>query len=339
MESCPHTPNIPHTSSTISPLSADANQIESKPFNKFSQGALETLADSGLSNCIDRAVCFVQLLEQLLAHGYYIPAKRIPLIVDTILAMSDKHLLFRLHSLLCQDIVLCNKDLPSLIHHFLLDTLHTLCDTLLHTPIHLPSRIILHYISHLNPPLSSSLTHKLLDVAFSTLTLDMPDCLPCPTDIIFVWLTHNNIEWLELAARIERLSNTVEKCSVLRCIPQLDCRLRVIQLILSIGFQGKHYSQTLPLTASLEELCTAHFTQRPYRPNGTPRNLSYFLSLLLLLLETWLLINDSHVINMQCVRIAVDQLTDTLSQDPVFTNEVCSPQAWLQLQLLKSFGQ
>lgn len=329
----------PHTSSTIPSPLPDTSQIERKPFNKFSQSSLETLADAGLTDCMDRTVCFVQQLEQLLAHGYYVPMNRIPVIIDTVLRMSDKHILYRFHSLLCQDVRLRNQDQPQTsTHSYLQDSLRTVCTTLLLTPNHLPSRIILHYMFHLDPVLSSTLTHGLLDVAFSALTVDLSDTLPSLTDTILVWLTRGNTECLieELSARIDRLSSTVDKCSVLDCIPRLDVRLTLIQVILSLTFQGER--RTLPPTASLGELCTIHFTRRPYRYNGVPHNLSYFLTLLLLLLETWLLIHGPQRASLQCVGPAVELMMSTLLQDPLLTNELCSPQVWLQLQLLKSFG-
>ncbi len=64
-----------------------------------------TLTDVGLTNS-DRLARYVQLLERLLAHAYFIPTNRIQIVVETVLQVSNRQVLYRFHSLLCQDLKL-----------------------------------------------------------------------------------------------------------------------------------------------------------------------------------------------------------------------------------------
>ncbi len=341
-----------HTNSLASNEPPDIAPVDiviyPKPFHKFSQGYMETLTDVGLTNS-DRLARYVQLLERLLAHAYFIPTNRIQIVVDTVLKVSNKQVLYRFHSLLCQDLKLRPSGTTNLPVDYLQDTLHTISHKLSFTPTHLPSRIVLHYIALLKPLLSSSLTTKLLDMAISTLCVPPLDSLPSPTQAALSLMASHSLPG-DLAARIQQLTSYTDKHQLLRCIPQLDLRLKVVEVILSQSFHGDHDNQPTPNT-SLEEICQRHFTRRPYRPNGDPHDLCYFLSLLLLLVETWLLLHhppqcvginhpppETPPPSVQCVGHAVDLLTSRLLDDAFLTDELCSPNVWHQLQLLKAFS-
>ncbi len=339
-----------HTNSLASSPPPDEQPVDiiisPKPFHKFSQGYMETLTDVGLTNC-DRLARYIQLLEHLLAHAYFIPPNRIQVVVDTVLQVSDRQILYKFHSLLCQDLKLRSVD-ANLPVDYLQDTLYSISHTLSLTPTHLPSRVVLHYIALLKPPLSSSLSTKLLDMAVCALCVPSLDSLLSPTQAALSLVTSHSLA-RDLATRIQQLTSHTDKHYMLRCIPRLDLRLNVVQIILSQSFHGEHDYQPSTLNASLDDICQRHFTRRPYRPSGEPHDLCYFLSLLLLLVETWLLVhytpkqcvgvvNETPPPNVQCVGHAVDLLTSRLLDDAFLTDELCSPNVWHQLQLLKAFS-
>ena len=313
---------------------------EPRPFHKFSLGVLENLSDAGLSS-LDRLEGYIQQTEQLLAQRYFIPSNKLPQVIHAIHGLLDEQFICRVHFLLCQDINLRPTDSSDLPLDVLHDSLCSIAHTLYHTPNHLTSRVLLHYICSLKPQFPRLHLSLILDTAFSALSVPSRGGLPSPTRTLLSLAAHStNHSTLttELSSRINQLPSSELKCKIFLYIDSQTLRLQVLNYHLSQYFHsdhnlshGSHGNSHLLAQSTVE----SHFQRNPYRPSGEPHELGYFLSLLSLLVQTRLALSETLTANLHhCVH----SLTNRLSDDRMLMDELCSSEVWVKLQLLNSLA-
>ena len=331
------------TSSLETQQRVDADSA--KPFNKSSRGLLDTLSDLG-SNTLYNLARYVQLLEALLSQRSFIPADHLPQVL-TLLMNSHNEFVNRFHFVLSQDLVLRDSSMPT--DDFIHDTLCKLVQTLDTQHNHTPSLVTLHYIVGLLDKNKGqwslkkrihSLQSKVLDLVFSAVSqTELPPslaCLPSLTTTLITLLSllfHDERTLAEtISDRLDHLPTTGDKCYLLRCLPSQSLRETVIDLHLEWFFMSTH-SDCSPVR-TLKDISKKHFRRRPYRPNGVPHDVSFFLSLLCMIVESHLKNDAACQEGLSDLQIGVHLLTNTLYDDPLWVVKLSECNVWLSLQLL-----
>ena len=338
----------PVTAVTITrpPVTAVTITRPPKLFNKFSRGLLDTLSELG-SNVLYNLSRYVDLLESLLSQMLFIPADYLPQVL-TVIMNSQNEFINRFHFVLSQDLVFRDSKMPP--DDFIYETLYKLIQTLTIHHNHTPSLIVLQYIVGLLDKNKGtcrrsltrqihSLQSKILDLVLSTVSeIELPPslmCLPSLTTTLLTLLSLLANEERALAETISRqldnLPTTEAKCLLLRSLPSHFLREMVIDIHLTMFFMPIH-SYCSPLT-TVKDISKRHFRRRPYRPNGLPHDLSFFLSLLCLLVESHL-INDNEQNGLSELHLGVQVLTNSLYDDPLWVARLSECDVWFALQLL-----
>ena len=163
---------------------------------------------------------------------------------------------------------------------------------------------------------------------------------------------------MDMSQCIHRLSNSHKKQEFILSIPSEHLRLMVINIHLERYFTLEAPSGNIPrrnLPFSLSCFNVTHLKRTLLKPDGTRQDMGYFLTLLVLFLQSHLLVlsgvplvsffpkgldNDFEEMKLCChkelkeIHHSILVLSNRLSSDPVTSMDLTNPTNWHHLQLL-----
>lgn len=304
--------------------------------------------------------CYLHRLEVLLLQRSFIPSEQLPQVVSMVLKSTNDDLVSRFHYVLCQDLALRGDSLPRA--DVIMSTLTTLVQTLTAQSTHTPSLVLLNYVTalldknHIQMLLTkeiSSLRIPILDLVFSTATQnDLPrqlECLPSlPVTLLSLLdlpksasgnsMLHELAE--EISCRLDCLPTSKDKYLVLRSLPSSSLCEMVIDSHLQTFFLSRHQCDWLPIR-TLKDISKKHFRRTPYRPTGVPHDITFFLSLLCMIVESHLSLEKLSACDedLSDLKLGVLLMTSSLYDDPLLVDKLSNDDVWKMLELLTALTE
>ena len=174
----------------------------------------------------------------------------------------------------------------------------------------------------------------------------------------------------EISTKISAVRSVAKKTQFLKALPSHFLREKVVDFQLELEFKltsSPNPSQSVcnESSVSIAKIGQVHFCRMPYHPNGSAHDLNYFLTLLVLMLQSHIqtlkgasvystTATRSHLLSapqstppsssageglnqaLRDIKPQVSQLSDRLSHDELIGIELTQPANWFMLQLLNT---